>query len=150
MMITGSLQDVQRRIFRFDHEGVTVVTSSWQLGQPARLDGQQESLKKDILNTMDSKKIEAAAAHHPSPPGLKHTFGTAGFRAKFSPYQHFPLRSILVHLLSFLTSIAPLSSVLIPWIVSSSPSACWQCSGVKSWLAKPSVSWSLPVIILYK
>ncbi|KNZ50906.1 uncharacterized protein VP01_4183g2 [Puccinia sorghi] len=30
---------------------------------------------------MDSKKIEAAAAHHPSPPGLKHTFGTAGFRA---------------------------------------------------------------------
>ncbi|PLW08493.1 hypothetical protein PCANC_22028 [Puccinia coronata f. sp. avenae] len=30
---------------------------------------------------MDTKLIEAAAARYPSPPGIKHTFGTAGFRA---------------------------------------------------------------------
>ncbi|OAV95837.1 hypothetical protein PTTG_09144 [Puccinia triticina 1-1 BBBD Race 1] len=30
---------------------------------------------------MDCKRIETAAARYPSPPGLKHTFGTAGFRA---------------------------------------------------------------------
>ncbi|KAA1068469.1 Phosphoacetylglucosamine Mutase [Puccinia graminis f. sp. tritici] len=30
---------------------------------------------------MDAKQIEAVAASYPSPPGIKHTFGTAGFRA---------------------------------------------------------------------
>jgi hypothetical protein len=34
--------------------------------------------------TMDAKQIEAVAASYPSPPGIKHTFGTAGFRAKLS------------------------------------------------------------------
>lgn len=31
---------------------------------------------------MDPKTIESAAALHPAPPGVKHTYGTAGFRAK--------------------------------------------------------------------
>ncbi|KAI9607375.1 hypothetical protein H4Q26_005894 [Puccinia striiformis f. sp. tritici PST-130] len=35
----------------------------------------------DHLITMDEQLIETTAAKHPSPPGLKHTFGTAGFRA---------------------------------------------------------------------
>ncbi|KAI7958122.1 hypothetical protein MJO29_006339 [Puccinia striiformis f. sp. tritici] len=37
---------------------------------------------------MDEKLIGTTAAKHPSPPGLKHTFGTAGFRANADILDH--------------------------------------------------------------
>ena len=42
----------------------------------------QSEYSQANIQAMHPKRIQEAADRYPSPPGIKHTFGTAGFRAK--------------------------------------------------------------------